>query len=51
MTQLELALKMNITRRSVIRWEKGQCKPNMRKLQQLAEIMGCSAEDLFLEQR
>lgn len=47
MTQCDLARKMNITRRSIIRWEKGQHKPTMRKRQLLAELMGCKAEDIF----
>lgn len=45
MTQSELARRMNITRRSIIRWENGQCKPSLNRVQQLAEIMGCSMED------
>lgn len=49
MTQSELALKMNTTRRSIIRWEKGQCRPSNVRMQQLAEIMGCSPEDFCEE--
>lgn len=45
MTQSELASKLNTTRRSIIRWENGQSKPSMKKMQLLAEVMGCSLED------
>ncbi|MDL2264290.1 helix-turn-helix domain-containing protein [Synergistaceae bacterium OttesenSCG-928-I11] len=45
LTQSELASKMNMTRRSIIRWENGQTKPSLKKLQMLADVMGCSTED------
>ncbi len=47
LTQSELASKMNTTRRSIIRWENGQTKPSMKKLQMLADVMGCSTEDFI----
>lgn len=47
LTQSELASKLNMTRRSVIRWEKGQAMPSTKKLRKLAELMGCSPEDFF----
>jgi transcriptional regulator with XRE-family HTH domain len=49
MTQSELASKMNTTRRSIIRWENGQSKPSLKRLQQLADIMGCAADDFCSE--
>ena len=49
MTQKELAEKMNTTRRSIIRWENGQTNPSGRRLKQLADIMGWSAEDFCEE--
>ena len=49
MTQSELASRINTTRRSIIRWENGQTKPSLKKLQQLADIMGCSMEDFCSE--
>lgn len=48
-TQNELALRINTTRRSIIRWERGETKPNPEKIQLLAEAIGCYAEDLHDE--
>ena len=45
MTQSELASRINTTRRSIIRWENGQTRPSLKKLQMLADIMGCSMDD------
>ncbi|MDR1885980.1 MAG: helix-turn-helix domain-containing protein [Synergistaceae bacterium] len=49
MTQSELASKMNTTRRSIIRWENGQSKPSLERLQRLADIMGCATDDFCQE--
>jgi transcriptional regulator with XRE-family HTH domain len=45
LTQSELASMMNMTRRSIIRWENGQTRPSQKKLQMLADVMGCAVED------
>jgi transcriptional regulator with XRE-family HTH domain len=45
LTQSELASRMNMTRRSIIRWENGQTTPSPKKLQMLADVMGCAVED------
>lgn len=46
LTQSELAAKMDVTRRSIIRWENGQTKPSMKKVERLAEVLGCKVSDL-----
>lgn len=49
LTQSELASRMNMTRRSIIRWENGQSRPSLKKMQLLADVMGCSLEDFCNE--
>lgn len=47
LTQTELAAKLGVTRRSIIRWENAQTKPSAKKLEQLREVIGCTMEDLL----
>lgn len=51
MTQSELASRINTTRRSIIRWENGQTKPSLKKLQMLADVMGCSMDEFAASER
>jgi len=51
MTQSELASRINTTRRSIIRWENGQTKPSLKKLQMLADVMGCSMDEFAAGER
>lgn len=46
LTQAELAAKVGVTRRSVIRWESGQTIPGVRKIERIAEALDCEVEDL-----
>lgn len=46
LTQAELAAKVGVTRRSVIRWENGQTLPGARKMERVAEVLCCAVEEL-----
>lgn len=47
LTQIELASKIGVTRRSIIRWENAQTMPSMKKIELLAETLGCETSDLM----
>lgn len=47
LTQDELAKKMNVTRSTVSMWETGAAFPPGNKLPKLAEVLGCSIDDLY----
>ena len=47
MTQTEVAARLGIQRPSVANWERGRNGPHKRFLPRLAELYGCSVEDLL----
>ena len=47
MSKHELARRMGVTHQAVISWEKGVSYPTAAKLLQLAEIFGCSVDELL----
>jgi len=47
LTQQDIAEKLNISRTTVSMWETGDSNPRTDKLPQLAELLGCSIDDLF----
>ena len=47
MTQGELALKLNVDRSAVAKWESGDALPRSDKLPEIAQIFGCTIDDLF----
>ncbi len=47
MTQLELAEKMGVTDKAVSKWERDLSCPDINSLQNLAEILGVSVEELM----
>ena len=47
LTQEELASKMNVERSTIAMWETGKAVPRTERLPQLAEVLGCSVDDLF----
>lgn len=49
LSQAELARLMDTTQAAVAMWETGARKPRTDKLQKLAEVLGCSVSDLFME--
>lgn len=47
MTQNELAERINVKRSTVAMWEKGINKPRADTLIRLAEVLGCTPNDLL----
>ena len=47
MTQAELAQKISVTQSVVGQWERGEAMPSAAKLPLLAEVLGCSIDELF----
>lgn len=47
LTQLQLAGALGVTRSTVAMWESGESLPRADKLPQLAQILGCTIDDLF----
>ena len=47
MTQEELAKKMEVERSTVAKWETGVAFPPGNKLPKLAEVLGCTIDDLY----
>lgn len=47
MTQAELADKIGVTQPIVASWETGVKNPRAAKLPKLAQILGCTIDDLF----
>lgn len=46
-SQAELVRAMGVDQAAVFRWENGQTMPRAAKLPQLADLLGCSIDDLF----
>lgn len=49
LTQQELAEKLGVARTSISMWEMGEAMPRAGKLAALAEVLGCTIDDLFAE--
>lgn len=47
LTQKQLAEKLNMSDKSVSKWERGQVLPDTAKIPKLAKVLGCSVADLF----
>jgi transcriptional regulator with XRE-family HTH domain len=46
MTQEQLAMLLGVSRQSVAKWEAGQSTPEVDKLMKMAELFGCSLDEL-----
>ena len=46
-TQTALAEQLNVSQAAVAVWETGEAKPTVDKLPKLAELLGCTIDDLF----
>lgn len=46
-TQGELAKRMEVTQGAVSQWEYGQTKPRSGTLSKLADILGCTVDELL----
>ena len=47
MTQGEVAARLQIDRSTVAHWENGRNGPSKRMMRRVAELYGCSVEDLI----
>lgn len=45
--QIDLAIKLNITREAVTQWESGKTFPKRKTLYKLARILKCKPADLL----
>ncbi len=48
MTQAQLACNMGVTQTVVCNWEHEVALPRTRQLPDLARVLGCSIDDLFI---
>ncbi len=46
-TQEELAKRLNVSRTAVVKWETGAAMPTVKRLVNLADLFGCSIDDLL----
>lgn len=46
-TQEDVAVKLNIDRSTIAKWETGEAMPRADKLPQLARVLGCTIDELF----
>lgn len=51
LTQMELADRLGISFQAVSNWERGNTMPDISKLPELAEIFGCSMEEILGDER
>jgi transcriptional regulator with XRE-family HTH domain len=47
-SQAKVALACGVGQRAVSQWEKGSCLPTCDKLPALANVLGCTINDLFV---
>ena len=47
LTQAKIANELEVEQASVSRWETGESMPGVEKLVALAELFGCTIDDLF----
>ncbi len=48
MTQAELSAAMGVARNGISQWETEVALPRTRQLPQLAQVLGCSIDELFV---
>ena len=48
-TQEELANRLNVSRTAVVKWETGAAMPTVRRLMSIANLFGCSIDDLVCD--
>lgn len=48
-TVAQLAERLSVTRATIYFWEQGRYLPNAGLLPELAEILGCTIDDLFAD--
>lgn len=47
LSQAALAERLGVRKMTVFRWENGQTEPSLAVLRRLAELLGCSTQDLL----
>lgn len=48
-TAADLAERMHYSRTTIYFWEQGRCWPSSQDLPRIAEILGCTIDDLFAD--
>ncbi|WMJ86705.1 helix-turn-helix domain-containing protein [Anaerocolumna sp. MB42-C2] len=51
MTQMELADRLSVSYQAVSNWERGNSMPDISKLPELVELLGCSIDSLLSEKK
>ena len=51
MTQLHMAQALNVCRSTVAMWESGKAMPRSDLLPKIAELLGCTIDELFENER
>ena len=49
LTAADLAEQMHYSRTTIYFWEQGRCWPSSQELPRIAEILGCTIDDLFAD--
>ena len=51
LTQQEVAERLNVSNKSVSRWERGECAPDLSLIPALAEMFGVTCDELLKGER
>lgn len=51
MSQQDLAIAVSVCRSTVAMWETGKCKPIADKLVKVADVLGCTVDELLREEK
>ena len=46
-TQMEFAAKMGVAQSTVAQWETGARMPNVMQLPKIADVLGCTLDELY----
>ena len=49
LTAADLAERMHYSRTTIYFWQQGRCWPSSQELPRIAEILGCTIDDLFAD--
>lgn len=50
-TQKELAIRLNVSQGAISQWEIGTTNPSIELLPRLAEILGCTVDELLVKEK
>ena len=51
MTQAQMAEALNVNRATVAMWETGKSNPRAEMLPAIAQLLGCTLDDLYKEEK